>query len=80
MHLQKQSESIHIDTEVLVKCSETYLKLFNKKSKAPQNLVNQGSTKNNKKAPLELMSLAALQASQTLNSTSHLSMFYFLFS
>jgi len=80
MHLQKQSESIHIDTEVLVKCSETYLKLFNKKSKAPQNLVNQGSTKNNKKAPLELMSLAALQASQTLNSTSHLSKTYMEYS
>jgi hypothetical protein len=76
MHLQKQSESIHIDTEVLAKASETYLKLFNKKSKAPQNLVNQGSSKNSKKAPLELMSLAALQASQTLNNTCHLSRVY----
>ncbi|ORX54860.1 hypothetical protein BCR36DRAFT_396242 [Piromyces finnis] len=76
MHLQKQSESIHIDTEVLVRSSETYLKLFNKKSKAPQNLVNQGSSKNSKKFPLELMSLAALQASQTLNNTCHLSRVY----
>ncbi|OUM69057.1 hypothetical protein PIROE2DRAFT_19764 [Piromyces sp. E2] len=76
MHLQKQSESIHIDTEVLAKASETYLKLFNKKSKAPQNLVNQGSSKNSKKAPLELMSLATLQASQTLNNTCHLSKVY----
>jgi len=76
MHLQKQCESIHIDTEVLARTSETYLKLFNKKSKAPQNLVNQGSTKSNKKAPLELMSLAALQASQTLNNNCHLSRVY----
>jgi len=79
MHLQKQSESIHIDTEVLAKASETYLKLFNKKSKAPQNLVNQGSSKNSKKAPLELMSLAALQASQTLNNTCHLSKFFYFY-
>jgi len=79
-HLQKQAESIQIDTEVLVRCSESYLKLFNKKSKSPQNLVTQGSSKSGKKAPLELMSLASLQASQTLNNTCHLSRVYMEFS
>jgi len=73
MHLQKQSESISIDTEVLMKSCETYIKLFNKKCKVPQNLANQGNSKGSKKAPLEIMSLASLQSSQTLNSTCHLS-------
>jgi len=80
MHLQKQSESISIDTEVLMKSCETYVKLFNKKCKVPQNLANQGNSKGNKKAPLEIMSLASLQSSQTLNSTCHLSKIYMEYS
>ncbi|KAG4090939.1 hypothetical protein H8356DRAFT_953756 [Neocallimastix lanati (nom. inval.)] len=81
MHLQKQSESISIDTEVLMKSCETYVKLFNKKSKSPQNLVNHGNSKGGKKAaPLELMSLATLQCSQTLNNTCHLSKVYMEYS
>lgn len=80
MHLQKQSESISIDTEVLMKSCETYIKLFNKKCKVPQNLANQGNSKGSKKAPLEIMSLASLQSSQTLNSTCHLSKIYMEYS
>ncbi|ORX76975.1 hypothetical protein BCR32DRAFT_295926 [Anaeromyces robustus] len=78
MHLQKQCESINIDTDVLMKSCETYVKLFNKKSKQPQNLAN--TKNNNKKAPLEILSLATLQSSQTLNNTSHLSRIYMEFS
>jgi len=78
MHLQKQCESINIDTDVLMKSCETYVKLFNKKSKQPQNLAN--TKNNNKKSPLEILSLATLQSSQTLNNTSHLSRVYMEFS
>jgi len=80
MHLQKQSEALCIDTEVLMKACESYIKIYNKKSKCPPNLVSQGSSKEKKRAPAEIMSLAALQCSQTLNNTCHLSKVYMEFS